>query len=99
MLSNSPEKQALQEEEIAKTCRKLPKKWGKRLSFPKKQLYKDNLYSSDKSEKLSVHDESDMSMEEDTDPQVFTLDDIIEDDFILTKLCGKEKNSIVLQGF
>ena len=59
-----------------------PKKKKKRLSSPIKQLSKDALDNSNKSENVFLHDES-----EDTQPQVFTLDDITEDDIILTKLC------------
>ena len=49
--------------------------------------------------KLLLHDKSDISIEEYTQPQVFTLDDITEDDIILTKLCGKKIFSIILQAF
>ena len=90
MLTNLPENQALQEKDIAKAYRKLPKKREKRLLFPVKQLSKDDLDSSDKSEKLSLHDESNTRVEKDTCLQVFTYD-IIEDDFILTTLRGKKK--------
>ena len=71
MLTYSLEKQELQEEQIAKTCRKLPGKNEKRLSFPIKQLSKDDLDRSDKSEELLIHDECEISMEEDTQFQVF----------------------------
>ena len=40
-----------------------------------------------------------ISMEENTQPQLFTLDDTTEDDIILTMLCGKKIFSIMLQEF
>ena len=70
MLTNLPEKQELQEE-IVKACQTLLKKKEKRLSFPIKQLSKDDLNSSDKSENLSLHDENDTSLEEGTQSQVY----------------------------
>ena len=33
-----------------------------------------------------------MSMEEDIHPHILTLDDTTEDDFILSKYCGKKKS-------
>ena len=84
-----PEKQEIQED-TAKAYRKLLMKKEKRLSFPIKQLSKGDLDSSNKSENLLLNDESDTSMEKYTQPQVFTLDDITEEDVILTKLCGKK---------
>ena len=59
VLTNSSEKQELQEE-ITKVCRKLPKKNVKRLSFPIKKFSKNVLDSSDKSENLLLYDKSDI---------------------------------------
>ena len=89
VLSNLSEKQALQGEEISKTCWKLPKK---RDSFQTKQLSNVDLDSYNKSETLPLYDENDVSMEVDIHLQVFTLNDLTEDDFILTMLCGKKKH-------
>lgn len=90
VLTDTPEKQALQEEENSRAFRKLPKKKGKRLNFSTTKPLDDDIDSSDKSETMSLHDESDSSMEENADLQTLTLDDISEDDFILIKLCGKK---------
>ena len=62
MLTHSPEKQELQEEKIAKACRKLPKKNEKGLSFPIKKHSKYDCHRSDKPEKLLLHDESEVMM-------------------------------------
>ena len=86
MLTNLPEKQELQEEEIPKACRKLPKKEEKRLSSPIKQLSKNDLDNSNKSENLFLHDESYSRRH---NLNVFTLDDI------LTKLCSQKFFSIL----
>ena len=42
------------------------------------------------------YNESGISMEENEQPQFFTLDDTTEDDFILTKLCGKKKKIFII---
>ena len=94
-----PENQELQEEEIAKAYRKLRKKKEKKLSSPVKQFSKNDLDSSNKSEYFLLHDESDVSIEEDIQPEVFTLDGTAEDDIRLTKLCGKNLFFIILQEF
>ena len=75
----------------------MSKKTGKQRSFPTNLFFNDDLDNSVKSENLSIYDESDkfsdISMEEDTQIRVFTLDDITEENFILKKLCGKKKKS------
>ena len=48
---------------------KIAKEEKKRLSFRIKQFSDDDLVSSDKSENLFLHDESDISIKENTQPQ------------------------------
>ena len=75
----------------------MPKKKEKRLISPIKQRSKDDLDNSNKSENLFICSESDISIKEDKQSHVSTLDDITEDK--LTKLCGKKIFSIILQEF
>ena len=58
VLTHFPEKQEFLEEQIAKACRKFPKKNEKKVSFRIKQLSKYDLNRRDKSENLLLHDKS-----------------------------------------
>ena len=71
---------------------KIAKTRGNRLPFQAKQLSNDEMVNGSKSENSSFHDKKGVIMEEDKHSQVFTLDDKMEDYFILTKLCSKEKH-------
>ena len=63
-----------------------------RLPFQAKQLSNDDLVSGDKSENYHFMRKKYVIMEEDIHSQVFTLDDKMKDNVILSKLCSNEKH-------